>query len=165
MAALGPAAFRLAGEVADGVLPFLCPIPYLLSTALPALHEGATAAGRPRPPIAAHVPVALTEDRATALRVGRQAFTAQTTYPFYRKMFVAAGFSIQEIDAVSDTFVESLLVFGSVSQIKDRLLELLGRAALHLARRTFWFVRNRVEIAPHCAGFMSTTLRGSHTLS
>jgi alkanesulfonate monooxygenase SsuD/methylene tetrahydromethanopterin reductase-like flavin-dependent oxidoreductase (luciferase family) len=127
IAALGPVAFRVAGEIADGVLPFLCPIPYVLDTALPALREGAAAARRPRPPIIAHVPVALTEDRATALQVGRQAFTAHTTYPFYRKMFVAAGFSIQEIDIVSDTFVESLLVFGSVSQIKDRLLELLGR--------------------------------------
>ena len=138
MAALGPAAFRLAGELADGVLPFLCPIPYLLNTALPALHEGASAAGRLRPPIVAHVPVALTEDRATAFQVGRQAFTAHTTYPFYRKMFVAAGFSTQEIETVSDTFVERLLVFGSVSQIKDRLLELLGRGIDELTIGPVW---------------------------
>jgi alkanesulfonate monooxygenase SsuD/methylene tetrahydromethanopterin reductase-like flavin-dependent oxidoreductase (luciferase family) len=72
MAALGPAAFRLAGEIADGILPFLCPIPYLLNTALPTLCAGAAALGRPRPPIVAHVPVALTEDRATALRAGRE---------------------------------------------------------------------------------------------
>jgi F420-dependent oxidoreductase-like protein len=138
MAALGPAAFRLAGELADGVLPFLCPIPYVLDTALPALREGAAAASRPRPPIVAHVPVALTEDRAVALQVGRQAFTAHTTYPFYRKMFVAAGFSTQEIDAVSDTFVERLLVFGSVSQIKDRLLEWLGRGVDALTIGPVW---------------------------
>lgn len=33
IAALGPVAFRLAGEIADGALPALCPIPYLLNTA------------------------------------------------------------------------------------------------------------------------------------
>lgn len=138
MAALGPAAFRLAGEIADGVLPFLCPIPYVLDTALPALREGAVEASRLRPPIAAHVPVALTEDRAVALQVGRRAFSAHTTYPFYRKMFLAAGFSTQEIDAVSDTFVERLLVFGSVSQIKDRLLELLERGVDELTIGPVW---------------------------
>lgn len=138
LAALGPAAFRLAGELADGVLPFLCPLPYLLKTALPALREGAAAASRPRPPIIAHVPVALIEDRATALQVGRRAFTAHTTYPFYRKMFLAAGFSTQDIDAVSDTFVERLLVFGSVNQIKDRLMEWLGRGVDALTIGPVW---------------------------
>ncbi|MBA2393850.1 MAG: LLM class flavin-dependent oxidoreductase, partial [Ktedonobacteraceae bacterium] len=54
ISALGPTAFRLAGEIADGALPFMCPIPYLLDTAIPALNAGAAAAGRSRPPIVAH---------------------------------------------------------------------------------------------------------------
>ncbi len=48
------------------------------------------------------------------------------TRPAYRNMFVAAGFSEQEMNTVSDSFVESLLVFGDESKIKDRLLELLS---------------------------------------
>lgn len=126
ISALGPAAFRLAGEIADGVLPFMCPIPYLTTTALSALNAGADAAGRTRPPMVAHVPVAFTEDRAIALQAGRQAMGFYTTLPAYRNMFVAAGFSEQEITAVSDRFVESLLVFGDESSIKDRLLEQLS---------------------------------------
>jgi F420-dependent oxidoreductase-like protein len=126
IAALGPAAFRLAGEIADGALPFMCPIPYLLKTALPALSAGAATARRPRPPVVAHVPVAFTEDRATAFQVGRQAMSFYPTRPAYRNMFVAAGFSEQEIKTVSDSFVESLLVFGDENKIKDRLLELLS---------------------------------------
>lgn len=126
IAALGPGAFHLAGEVADGALPFMCPIPYLINTALPALNEGAAAAGRPRPTLVAHVPVALTKDRAIALQAGRQAMAFLTTVPAYRNMFTAAGFSLQEIDTVSDSFVESLLVFGDESRIKDRLRELLA---------------------------------------
>lgn len=126
IAALGPVAFRLAGEIADGALSALCPIPYLLNTALPALRAGAAAAGRPRPLMVAHVPIALTEDRATAFQVGRQAIRFHASLPTYHKMFLAAGFSEQEIIMVSDRLIESLLVFGDESKIRDRLLELLS---------------------------------------
>ena len=126
ISALGPAAFRLAGEIADGALPYMCPIPYLLNTALPALSAGAAKAGRPRPPVVAHVPVAFAEDRATALQIGRQAMSFYPKIRVYRNMFIAAGFSEQEINTVSDSFVEGLLVFGDESRIRDRLLELLS---------------------------------------
>jgi F420-dependent oxidoreductase-like protein len=126
ISALGPAAFRLAGEIADGALPFMCPIPYLLNTALPALSAGAADAGRPRPPVVAHVPVAFTEDRAAALQTGRQTLGYYPTRPTYHNMFIAAGFSEQEINPISDRLIESLLVFGDESKIKDRLLEILS---------------------------------------
>ena len=51
---------------------------------------------------------------------------AYTTLPPCRRMFAAAGFSQEEIDTVSDSFVESLLIFGDESKIQDRLLELLS---------------------------------------
>jgi alkanesulfonate monooxygenase SsuD/methylene tetrahydromethanopterin reductase-like flavin-dependent oxidoreductase (luciferase family) len=126
VAALGPKAFQLAGEVADGALPYLCPIPYLLETALPALSAGAAAAGRSCPPMVAHVTVAFTEDRTLALQAGREAMSFYTTLLSCRHMFAVAGYSQQEIDTVSDSFVESLLVFGDESKIRDRLLELLA---------------------------------------
>ncbi|GHO84134.1 LLM class flavin-dependent oxidoreductase [Dictyobacter formicarum] len=126
ISALGLVAFRLAGEIADGALSAMCPIPYLLNEALPALQAGAATAGRPSPPVVAHVPVAFTKDRAAALQVGRQAMSIYPTRSVYRKMFFAAGFSQQEVDTVLDSFVESLLVFGDESKIRDRLLELLG---------------------------------------
>jgi F420-dependent oxidoreductase-like protein len=126
IAALGPKAFRLAGEVADGALPYLCPLPYLRETALPAMSAGATVTGHSCPPVVAHVPVAFTEDRTLALQAGREAIRFYTTLPTYRNMFLAAGFSEQEITTVSDHLVESLIVFGTESKIKDRLLELLG---------------------------------------
>ena len=49
-----------------------------------------------------------------------------TTLPSCRHMFAAAGYAQQDIDTVSDSFVESLLVFGDESKIRDRLLELLS---------------------------------------
>jgi F420-dependent oxidoreductase-like protein len=126
VAALGPKAFRLAGEMADGALPYLCPPSYLREMALPALNAGAAVTGRSRPAVIAHVPVAFTEDRTLALQAGREAIRFYTTLPTYRNMFLAAGFSEQEITTVSDHLIESLIVFGDESKVKDRLLELLG---------------------------------------
>ncbi|BCL77792.1 LLM class F420-dependent oxidoreductase [Ktedonobacteria bacterium brp13] len=126
ISALGPVAFRLAGEIADGAIPAYCPIPYLLNTALPAMREGAAAAKRSRPPIIAHVQIAFTEDRATALQIARQRLAFAATISVYRNMFIGAGFSPQELDTASDRFVESLIVFGDDSKIRERLLELLG---------------------------------------
>lgn len=123
---LGQKTFRLAGEIADGALPYLCPLPYLRETALSALSAGAAVAGRSRPPLTAHVPVALTEERALALQAGRRAMSFYTTLPTCRNMFIAAGYTQQEIDTVSDSFVESLLVFGDEVKVRDRLLELLS---------------------------------------
>src|SRR5262249_38297813 len=64
IAALRAPAFPLAGEIADGAISWLCPIPYLVETALPPLRAGAEVAGRPTPPLIAHVPVAMSEDTA-----------------------------------------------------------------------------------------------------
>lgn len=89
------------------------------------LNEGAARAGRSRPPLVAHMQIAFTQDRATALQVGRQASGITVSRPNYRNMFTAAGFSQQDIETVSDSLVESQLIFGDESQIKDRLLELL----------------------------------------
>ena len=124
--ALGAGAFRLAGEVTDGALSFITPIPYVLNTALPALSAGAAAAARPRPPVVAHVPVAFTEDRATVVQAGRQALSIYPTLPAYRKMLLAAGFTEHDINPISERLIESLVVFGNEGKIRDRVLELLG---------------------------------------
>jgi probable F420-dependent oxidoreductase len=126
ISALGPKAYHLAGEIADGAISARCPIPYLLDTALPAIREGAAVAGRPRPPIAANISVALTEDRATAFEAGRKWFGMASKIPFYRNMYLRAGYSQQEIDTVSDRLIENLLVFGDEEKIRESLLNLLG---------------------------------------
>ena len=66
LVALRPAAFRLAGGLADGEFPFLYSIPYLTDTALPALREGEAAAAQPRPPIVAQQVTANPETKLCA---------------------------------------------------------------------------------------------------
>ena len=63
ISALRANAFRLAGEIADGAISWMCPISYLAQTARPALGSGAAAAGRSTPPLIAHVPVAMHTER------------------------------------------------------------------------------------------------------
>jgi probable F420-dependent oxidoreductase len=124
--ALGPRAFRLAGTLADGAITFLCPVSYLVNTALPELAQGAAQAGRGRPPLVALVPVLLTSDRPTALSVGRRVLNFYTRSPYYRYMFSRAGFSSQEIEGLADTLVEQVFVYGDEIRIKDRLQEILA---------------------------------------
>ena len=69
---LGKSAFQLAGQIADGALTWVCPVPYLLHTGIPALRTSAAAVGRSPPPLVAYVPVAVTEDRRAVLAAGHQ---------------------------------------------------------------------------------------------
>jgi alkanesulfonate monooxygenase SsuD/methylene tetrahydromethanopterin reductase-like flavin-dependent oxidoreductase (luciferase family) len=68
LAALGPAAVRLAGEVADGWYPFLLPRSGLAG-GIRMLTEAATRAGRPTPLVSPGIPVAVAADPATARTV------------------------------------------------------------------------------------------------
>ena len=65
LAALGPEAVRVTGELADGWFPFLLPRSGLRD-GIERLGAGAAAAGRPRPLVSPGVPVALAENPATA---------------------------------------------------------------------------------------------------
>src|SRR5207253_9287426 len=96
ISALGEKAFRLAGEIADGAISWVCPVPYLLDIALPALRAGAQAQHRPAPPLIAHVPVAMSTDEAAVQAAATQRFSYYTKAPFYAHMFAAAGFPIAD---------------------------------------------------------------------
>ena len=63
LAALGPAAVRLAGEVADAWSPFLQPLSGLKER-MCLLEEGAARVGRPRPQVMPGIPTALSPDVA-----------------------------------------------------------------------------------------------------
>src|SRR5207249_6127984 len=83
ISALREGAFQLAGEIADGAISWMCPIPYLLERALPALRAGAGKTGRPVPPLVAHIPVALSQDRQAVLAAARRRIGNYGHLPFY----------------------------------------------------------------------------------
>lgn len=126
ISALRPGAFRLAGEISDGALSWVCPVAYLLSTALPALREGAAAAGRPVPPLIAHVTVTLTQDRGAALAAARQHLAVYGRQPFYAAMFAAAGHPLPGDGTLPPALLEDLVISGDEAAVAARLRDLLA---------------------------------------
>ena len=126
ISALREGAFRLAGEVADGAIPWMCPVPYLLEKAIPALQAGAAQSGRPVPPLLGHVPVALGRDRPVVLAAARRQIGGYGRVPFYANMFADAGFPVSPDGVMSDALIDSLVVSGDEAAIASRLAELLA---------------------------------------
>src|SRR5689334_1485954 len=122
---LGKSAFQLAGQIADGALTWVYPVPYLLHTGIPALLTSAAAVGRSPPPLVAYVPVAVTEDRRAVLAAGHQMLDFYAKIPFYANTFSNADFSLTSDQTVPDALVDSLVISGNESIVADWLAELL----------------------------------------
>jgi F420-dependent oxidoreductase-like protein len=124
---LGKKAFELAGEIADGALSWVCPVPYLLNTGIPALRRAAAANGRSAPPLVAHISVALSEDGRSVMAAGHRVLDMYAKLPFYAKMFADAGFPLTADQmVVPESLVDSLIVSGNEATVAARLTELLA---------------------------------------
>jgi F420-dependent oxidoreductase-like protein len=124
---LGKKAFQLAGEIADGALSWMCPVPYLLHTGIPVLHKAATANGRSNPPpLVAHVPVAISQDHDSVMAAGHKMFEMYSKLPFYVKMFTDAGFPLTSDKKVSDDFVNNMIISGNEDTVATSLTKLLN---------------------------------------
>jgi alkanesulfonate monooxygenase SsuD/methylene tetrahydromethanopterin reductase-like flavin-dependent oxidoreductase (luciferase family) len=124
---LGIKAFQLAGEIADGALSWVCPVPYLIRTGIPALRTAAAAANRrSMPPLVAHVPVALSQDRDTVLAAGHQLLDMYAKFPFYAKMFADAGFPLTTSQMISDSLIDSLILSGNEDTVAAQFTEFLA---------------------------------------
>ena len=124
ISALRAGAFRLAGEIADGAISWVCPVPYLVNTAKPALEEGARSVGRPAPPLIGHVPVAVGTDREAVRAAARTQLANYGRLPFYRGMFEDAGYPVNPDNSLSDALLDELVVSGTPDEIGARLREI-----------------------------------------
>jgi len=125
MAALGESAFCMAGEISDGAISWNAPPRYLLDVALPALREGARSAGRPAPPLIAHVPVVLSTNPTEAREAAKKGLRNYTRLPFYTNMWAAAGYPLQPDGTASNDLIDNLVVMGDEEAVAARLKELL----------------------------------------
>jgi F420-dependent oxidoreductase-like protein len=124
---LGKKAFELAGEIADGALSWMCPVPYLLHTGIPLLRKGANANGRSNtPPLIAHIPVALSQDHDSVMVAGHKMFEMYSKLPFYAKMFAGAGFPLTSDNMVSEDFVDNMIISGNEDTVAKSLNKLLA---------------------------------------
>jgi alkanesulfonate monooxygenase SsuD/methylene tetrahydromethanopterin reductase-like flavin-dependent oxidoreductase (luciferase family) len=100
LAALGPHAVRVCGELADGWYPFLLP-PSGLAGGMRHLDEGARAAARPRPRICPGIPTAVHTDpeQARAVAAWWISFYLTRMGPLYGDTLAELGLG-DAVDAV-----------------------------------------------------------------
>jgi alkanesulfonate monooxygenase SsuD/methylene tetrahydromethanopterin reductase-like flavin-dependent oxidoreductase (luciferase family) len=94
LAGLSPRMLALSGEIADGVILWLCTPRYIRHTVVPAVLEGLERAGRAPDEfdIVAAVPAAVVEDPAAARAAMRRDLLPYFGLPFYRTMLERSGF-------------------------------------------------------------------------
>jgi F420-dependent oxidoreductase-like protein len=133
IAALSPAMLRLAGEVADGVVLWLCNPRYIADVVVPEVTAGRERTGRSAASfdVVAAVPGATTDDPAAAWGAMRKDLIPYFGLPFYRAMIERSGFGgdIEAYDAaagdfaamqaaISDKFLEELTAVGDAATVQ-----------------------------------------------
>ncbi|MFG3343921.1 LLM class F420-dependent oxidoreductase [Streptomyces sp. NPDC048018] len=91
VAAMGPQAVRVSGELADGILPFLAGPRALGEHIVPAVTAAAQAAGRPAPRVVALVPGAVTADPEGVRQRAAEALALYERIPSYRRALDLSG--------------------------------------------------------------------------
>ncbi|WP_432016002.1 TIGR03564 family F420-dependent LLM class oxidoreductase [Streptomyces hydrogenans] len=91
VAAMGPQALRVSGELADGVLPFLAGPRALAEHIVPAVTAAARAAGRPAPRIVALVPGVVTGDPDGLRPRAAEALALYERIPSYQRVIALSG--------------------------------------------------------------------------
>jgi F420-dependent oxidoreductase-like protein len=126
IAGLSPAMLRLAGEVADGVILWLCEPTYIRDVVVPEVTKGREKAGKPLDgfDIVAAVPSAVTDDPNVGREVLRNDLVPYFHLPFYRAMIERSGFE-PDIEK-ADPFIATLAGIGTAAEanaVIDRYFE------------------------------------------
>jgi F420-dependent oxidoreductase-like protein len=146
IAALSPAMLRLAGEIADGVMLWLCNPDYIRDVVVPEVTKGRERAGKALEgfDVVAAVPSAVTDDPAEARRRMRADLVPYFSLPFYRKMLDRSGYGDdiagfdagmsegdQEaaLSAISDRFLENLAAIGPADEAEASVRRYLDAGA------------------------------------
>ena len=126
--ALRQGSFELCGAEADGAISWICPGIYLRNVALPAMQRGAEGAGRPVPPLIAHLPVSVHTD-AAEVRTAVRAQIMNPRLPFYQRMMDDAGFPEASNGTWSNAMIDAAVAWGDETRVAERIQELLSFGA------------------------------------
>lgn len=136
VAALSPRMLQIAGEIADGVILWLCNPNYIRDVVVPEVAKGREKAGKPLEgfDVVAAVPSAMTNDPAVAWASMRKDLLPYFGLPFYRAMLDRSGFGadIAAFDeaagrgdadamqaAVSEDFLRVLTAVGDATAVRE----------------------------------------------
>ncbi|WP_244336278.1 LLM class F420-dependent oxidoreductase [Streptomyces seoulensis] len=91
VAAMGPQALKVSGELADGILPYLAGPRALERDIVPAVTAEAEAAGRPAPRIVALVPGVVTDDVDAVRETATERLAFYEQIPSYARVIELSG--------------------------------------------------------------------------
>ena len=111
VAALGPKMLELAGQVADGTVTWMVGPKTLAAHIVPSINRAAEVADRPRPQIAAGLPVCVTDNPEKARERVAEFLVMYGGLPSYRAM----------LDREGAGGPEDIAVIGSAAEVADRL--------------------------------------------
>ena len=141
VAAMGPKALQVTGELADGTLPYLAGPRTIAEFIEPTLSKAAADAGRPTPRITAFVPALLSDDAQAARAATEEQLSFYAKIPSYQRVIAREGIdnladlaAVGDADAIRRT-VQSYLDAGATDVVlspvdrtgpDERLWELAG---------------------------------------
>ena len=136
IAALSPGMLRLAGEIGDGVILWLCNPNYVRDVVVPEVTTGRERGGKTLEgfDVVAAVPAALTDDPTAAYDAMRRDLLPYFGLPFYRAMIERSGFDadvaaydaaagdVEKMQAaISTDFLEVLTAVGDEAAVRGGL--------------------------------------------
>jgi F420-dependent oxidoreductase-like protein len=119
VAAMGPKALQVTGELADGTLPFIAGPRAIAEFIEPTIAKAAADAGRPKPRVIASVPVLVSDDVEAARNFAAEQLAFYATIPSYQKVIAR-----EDVDTVAD-----LAVVGPAESVKRQLQSYLDAGA------------------------------------
>jgi len=146
VAALSPAMLRLAGELGDGVVLWLCNPDYIRDVVVPEVTKGRERAGRELDgfDVVAAVPSAVTDEPEAARGRMRGDLIPYFSLPFYRAMLERSGFGDDiagfdagmekgdteaALGAISDRFLQTLVAVGDRGEAEATVRRYLDAGA------------------------------------
>jgi F420-dependent oxidoreductase-like protein len=119
VAAMGPKALQVTGELADGTLPYLAGPRTIAEFIEPTIAKAAAEAGRPAPRIIVAVPVLVSDDVDAARAVAAEQLSFYATIPSYQKVIAR-----EDVESLAD-----LAAIGTADSVTQRLRSYLDAGA------------------------------------
>jgi alkanesulfonate monooxygenase SsuD/methylene tetrahydromethanopterin reductase-like flavin-dependent oxidoreductase (luciferase family) len=129
LAAMTSPTVELAGELADGVMPFMWSAARVTRSKVWAARGRAKAPRRGPLDVADGIPTFVGDDIGALRSVARANLALFTTFPFYQRMFRASGFAEEAAkaeagaggDSLSDRMLDAICLIGPISRCREQL--------------------------------------------
>jgi alkanesulfonate monooxygenase SsuD/methylene tetrahydromethanopterin reductase-like flavin-dependent oxidoreductase (luciferase family) len=129
VAAVTSRTIELAGELADGIMPFLWSAARVAKSKAWIDRGRAKASGLGKVDVTLGVPIFIGDDLKAMRDLARQNLGLYTTFPFFQRLFRASGFAAEAAQmekgaggaALSDSLLDAVCLSGTISRCREQL--------------------------------------------